>query len=70
MNPEKSKSAIPAMDVVARAFYCWLLAMDMFEKVLRGSAPKRESLVRAETEHQVSGGDWGGAGSARRELTI
>ncbi len=52
MNPDKSKSAIPAMDTTARAFYCWLVAMDVFEKVLRGSAPKRESLARAESEHQ------------------
>ena len=52
-NPDKSKSAIPAMDVTSRALYCWLVAMDLFEKVLRGSAPKRESLARAESEHQV-----------------
>ena len=52
LNPEKSKSSLPAIDAVARALYCWVVAIDMYEKVCRNVAPKREALTKAEAEHQ------------------
>lgn len=52
LNPDKSKSSIPAIDNVAKAFYCWVVAVDMYEKITRAVAPKRESLQKAETDHE------------------
>ena len=52
LNPDKVKSTIPAMDNVAKALYCWVVAVDMFEKVVRNLAPKRDGLGHAERDHQ------------------
>ena len=54
INPDKSKSNLAAMDVCARAMYRWVLAIDMYEKVAKNIAPKRESLVKAEGDYQES----------------
>ncbi len=51
-NPDKAKSTMPALDNFVRAIYCWVVAIDMFEKVSRSSAPKREALSKAEADHQ------------------
>ena len=54
INPDKSKSNLAAMDTCARAMYRWLLAIDMYEKVAKNIAPKRESLAKAEADYQES----------------
>ena len=54
INPDKSKSNLAAMDTCARAMYRWLLAIDMYEKVAKNIAPKRESLAKAEGDYQES----------------
>ena len=52
MNPDKFKSSLPAIDNVAHALYGWIVSVDMYERVARSIAPKRESLAKAEGEHQ------------------
>ena len=52
-NPDKVKSTVPAVDNVTRALFRWVSAIDMYEKVAKNIAPKRDSLARAETDHQV-----------------
>ena len=52
INPDKSKSNLAAMDVCARAMYRWVIAIDMYEKVAKNIAPKRESLAKAESDYQ------------------
>ena len=54
INPDKSKSNLAAMDVCARAMYRWVIAIDMYEKVAKNIAPKRESLAKAESDYQES----------------
>jgi dynein heavy chain len=54
INPDKSKSNLAAMDVCARAMYRWVIAIDMYEKVAKNIAPKRESLMKAEGDYQES----------------
>lgn len=54
MNPDKSKSTVAAIDTVSRALYRWVNAIDMYEKVAKTIAPKRDSLMRAEADHQES----------------
>ena len=54
INPDKSKSNLAAMDVCARAMYRWVIAIDMYEKVAKNIAPKRESLGKAEGDYQES----------------
>ena len=54
LNPEKSKTSMPALDAIARALYCWIIAIDMYEKVYRNTAPKREALLKSEKEHDYS----------------
>ena len=53
-NPDKAKSTVAAVDTVARALYRWVNAIDMYEKVAKNIAPKRDSLSRAENDHQES----------------
>ena len=52
MNPDKFKSSLPALDNVAHALYGWVVSVDMYERVARSIAPKRESLAKAEAEHR------------------
>ena len=47
-NPDKIKSPVPALDAVARAVYCWIIAIDMYEKICRNVCPKREALTKVE----------------------
>ena len=49
MNPDKFKSSVPAIDSVAHALYGWIVSIDMYEKVARSIAPKRESLAKGGT---------------------
>jgi dynein heavy chain len=52
INPEKAKSSIPAIDNVSHALYSWIVAIDMYDKVARNTAPKRELLTKSENENQ------------------
>ncbi len=54
INPDKTKSNLAAMDVTSRALYRWVVAIDMYEKVAKNIAPKRESLTKAEADYQES----------------
>ena len=39
---------------INRAMYRWVIAIDMYEKVAKNIAPKREQLTKAETDYQES----------------
>ncbi|CAB4061834.1 DNAH [Lepeophtheirus salmonis] len=54
MNPDKSKSSVTAADLVSRAMFRWIQSLDMYEKVARNIAPKRETLTKADTDFQES----------------
>ena len=45
LSPEKSKSTIPAMDVVAKALYCWVVAIDMYEKVSARTFEAKSKII-------------------------
>jgi dynein heavy chain len=54
INPDKTKSNLVAMDSCSRALNKWVIAIDMYEKVAKNVAPKREALVKAEGDYQES----------------
>ncbi|QQP52952.1 Uncharacterized protein FKW44_005260, partial [Caligus rogercresseyi] len=54
MNPDKSKSTVTAADLLCRAIYRWIQSLDMYEKVARNIAPKRETLAKADSDFQES----------------
>ncbi|XP_059098400.1 dynein axonemal heavy chain 7-like [Tigriopus californicus] len=51
MNPEKAKNIPSAIETAVRGLYMWLMGMDMFEKVSRSVAPKKENLQRGEVDY-------------------